>query len=72
MQISEIDHKKLMKCTRLQKTLQSGAKIKHNRNIIKTGLFVALYANCVRLGVYFPLGFTFNAGVSAFSPMQVL
>lgn len=57
-----------MKCTRLQKTLQSGAKIKHNRNIIKAGLFVALYANCGRLGVYFPLGFTFNAGGLRFSP----
>jgi hypothetical protein len=26
--------------------LQSGALIKHNRNIIKTGLFVALSAKC--------------------------
>lgn len=53
----------LMYCTRLQKTLQSGAKIKHNRNIIKTGLFRIRFRRTYALGVYFRRGLTFNAGV---------
>ena len=56
----------------MQNPLQSGAKIKHNRNIIKTGLFDVICIIRLCLGVYFQLAFTFNAGISVFSPTQVL